>query len=51
MYTNYLFYFAASRRTFFDFKTDNLPGVPDGMTIDANGDLWIASYLGAQVIF
>lgn len=25
--------------------------MPDGMTIDANGDLWIANYNGAQVIF
>ncbi|XP_060876107.1 regucalcin-like isoform X1 [Metopolophium dirhodum] len=40
----------ANRKTFYDFKTDNIPGVPDGMTIDSNGDLWIANYNGAQVL-
>jgi sugar lactone lactonase YvrE len=40
---------AANHRTLYDFETDGLPGVPDGMTIDANGDLWIASYNGGQV--
>ncbi|VVC39657.1 Hypothetical protein CINCED_3A001824 [Cinara cedri] len=40
----------SNRRTFYDFKTDNIPGVPDGMTIDAFGNLWIANYGGAQVL-
>ncbi|XP_025205532.1 regucalcin-like isoform X1 [Melanaphis sacchari] len=40
----------SNRRTFYDFKTDNIPGVPDGMTIDAYDNLWIANYNGAQVL-
>lgn len=40
---------AANRSVFYDFTTDNIPGVPDGMTIDADGNLWIANYNGAQV--
>lgn len=45
-----LFCITANRRTFYDFKTDNIPGVPDGMTIDELGNLWIANYGGAQVL-
>lgn len=48
LYKSFVFY-TANRRTFYDFKTDNLPGVPDGMTIDDKGNLWIANYDGAQV--
>ncbi|XP_050428358.1 regucalcin-like isoform X2 [Adelges cooleyi] len=40
----------SNRRVFYDFKTDNLPGVPDGMTIDDQDDLWIANYDGGQVL-
>ncbi|XP_050534715.1 regucalcin-like [Daktulosphaira vitifoliae] len=40
----------ANRRVFYDFKTDQLPGFPDGMTIDENDNLWVANYGGAQVI-
>lgn len=48
-YIRRIIYYAVNRRPFYEFKTDNLPGFPDGMTIDDNEDLWIASYLGAQV--
>ncbi|VVC39655.1 Six-bladed beta-propeller, TolB-like,SMP-30/Gluconolactonase/LRE-like region,Senescence marker [Cinara cedri] len=40
----------SNRRVFYDFKTDNIPGVPDGMTIDTDGNLWIANYNGGQVL-
>lgn len=47
---NIRFKITANRRTFYDFKTDSIPGVPDGMTIDESGNLWIANYDGAQVL-
>lgn len=39
-----------TRRTIFDFKKNNIKGVPDGMTIDTEGKLWIACFNGSQVI-
>ncbi|KAK9501509.1 hypothetical protein O3M35_012220 [Rhynocoris fuscipes] len=39
-----------NRRTFFDFAKENVLGVPDGMTIDADDNLWIACYGASQVI-
>ncbi|OXA63830.1 Regucalcin [Folsomia candida] len=32
----------SNRRTAFDFKANGVEGIPDGMTIDADGNLWIA---------
>ena len=34
----------------FDFKLAGVKGVPDGMTIDVDGNLWVASVFGARVI-
>lgn len=34
----------------FDVKGNNVPGSPDGMTIDAEGKLWIALFGGGKVI-
>ncbi|XP_050544860.1 regucalcin-like [Daktulosphaira vitifoliae] len=39
-----------NRRPFYNFSTDFIPGVPDGMTIDENDNIWIANYGGAQVL-
>jgi gluconolactonase len=40
----------ANRRPAFDFKANNEHGIPDGMTIDENGHLWIAVFDGKKVI-
>ncbi|KAK6622932.1 hypothetical protein RUM43_008784 [Polyplax serrata] len=34
----------------FSLDSNNLPGVPDGMTIDDKGNLWVALYNGSSVI-
>ncbi|KAJ8723564.1 hypothetical protein PYW08_003476 [Mythimna loreyi] len=34
----------------FDFKKNNVEGFPDGMTIDKNGNLWVACFEGGKVI-
>ncbi|KAI5633388.1 SMP-30/Gluconolaconase/LRE-like region domain-containing protein [Phthorimaea operculella] len=39
-----------NRRTLFSFQSNNVTGVPDGMTIDTDGNLWIACYNGGKVI-
>jgi len=43
------FYVLANKRIVFDFNTTHFSGVPDGMTIDADGNLWIALYGGHHV--
>ncbi|XP_068082338.1 uncharacterized protein [Anabrus simplex] len=40
----------SNRRTAFDFKCNNVEGVPDGMAIDTEGKLWVACFNGSQVI-
>ncbi|KAK7866858.1 hypothetical protein R5R35_006026 [Gryllus longicercus] len=40
----------ANRRTAFDFVANHVEGVPDGMTIDADGMLWVACFGGNQVV-
>ncbi|XP_041982841.1 regucalcin-like [Aricia agestis] len=39
-----------NRRTLFSFQANNITGLPDGMTIDTDGNLWIACFNGGQVI-
>ncbi|KAJ8682520.1 hypothetical protein QAD02_018312 [Eretmocerus hayati] len=39
-----------SKRVVFDLERNHVIGIPDGMTIDAHGDLWIALYKGFAVI-
>ncbi|XP_072762623.1 regucalcin-like isoform X2 [Anoplolepis gracilipes] len=40
----------SNKRIVFDLKKANLEGLPDGMAIDTDGNLWIAVYGGSQVI-
>lgn len=47
--TNYGCYILANKRIAFDMNKTNLIGVPDGMTVDADGNLWIALFGGNQV--
>uniref|UniRef100_A0A0K8TA38 Regucalcin n=1 Tax=Lygus hesperus TaxID=30085 RepID=A0A0K8TA38_LYGHE len=37
-------------KTVFDVKKNNILGLPDGMTIDSDGNLWLALFGGARVI-
>ncbi|XP_046408358.1 regucalcin-like [Ischnura elegans] len=39
-----------ARRPVFDLIQNNVTGHPDGMTIDRNGNLWVACFDGSQVI-
>lgn len=39
-----------NRRTLFSFQANNVTGVPDGMTIDKDDNLWVACYGGGKVI-
>ncbi|XP_047537562.1 regucalcin-like [Vanessa atalanta] len=39
-----------NRRVLFSFQANNVTGVPDGMTIDRDGNLWVACYGGGLVI-
>ncbi|KAG7213992.1 hypothetical protein KM043_001365 [Ampulex compressa] len=40
----------SNKRIIFDVKKNNLDGLPDGMTVDTEGNLWVALYGGNQVI-
>lgn len=33
----------------FDLQKNDISGIPDGMTIDTNGNLWVAVYSGGSV--
>lgn len=39
----------SNRRVAFDLQKSNVPGIPDGMTIDRNGNIWVALYNGGGV--
>ncbi|CAL7942674.1 unnamed protein product [Xylocopa violacea] len=39
----------SNKRIVFDLKKNNVSGIPDGMTIDADGNLWVALYGGGGV--
>lgn len=41
---------AGNRRVVFDLPKNGVEGTPDGMTIDASGNLWLALYGGYGVI-
>jgi len=38
-----------NRRVAFDFKQEEETGIPDGMTIDVNGNIWVACFSGSKV--
>lgn len=40
----------SNKRIAFDLEKHNISGLPDGMTIDRNGNLWIALYGGGGVL-
>ncbi|KAF2906145.1 hypothetical protein ILUMI_00037 [Ignelater luminosus] len=40
----------SNKKVVFDFDKHNIPGVPDGMTIDADGNLWVAVFNGGRLI-
>jgi len=44
------FLLPGNRRTIFDMKKNKVQGDADGMTIDRNGNLWVALYGGCHVI-
>lgn len=43
------FSIAGNRRTLFSFQANNVTGYPDGMTIDSDGNLWVACFNGWKV--
>lgn len=45
-----MFDFAANQRTIFEFSKVGVDGGPDGMTIDSDGNLWIACFGGSKII-
>ncbi|RZF33538.1 hypothetical protein LSTR_LSTR008184 [Laodelphax striatellus] len=40
----------SNEKVVFDFIKNDLPGFPDGMTMDAEGKLFVANYGGSQVL-
>lgn len=46
----YNFVASANRRKLVDFTAEGLTAeFPDGMTVDTDGNLWVASFNGAKV--
>jgi len=40
----------ANRRPVFEFSKNGIAGIPDGMTIDTNGHLWLAVFNGHKIL-
>jgi len=40
----------SNRRPAFDLKKNNITGVPDGMCIDSDGNLWVAVFAGKKIL-
>lgn len=40
----------SNKKTVFDLRENNISGFPDGMTIDTDGNLWVAVYGGSGVL-
>jgi sugar lactone lactonase YvrE len=45
----YTFYLG-NRRCVFDLKANEIESLPDGMTIDVEGNLWLATYRGRKIL-
>lgn len=43
-------FFLANCKVAFDLDKHNIPGVPDGMTMDSDGNLWVAVFNGARIL-
>ena len=42
--------FSANRQVWFTLKKLSIPGIPDGMAIDTDGNLWVAVFGGSRVL-
>lgn len=40
----------SNRQVWFSYKANSVLGGPDGMTIDSDGNLWVATFGGSRVI-
>ncbi|XP_044258190.1 regucalcin-like [Tribolium madens] len=40
----------SNRKVLFTLKKNNVPGIADGMTIDTDGNLWVAIFGGSRVL-
>lgn len=40
----------SNRKVVFDLEKHDIPGVPDGMTIDSQGNLWVAVFDGGRIL-
>jgi sugar lactone lactonase YvrE len=40
----------ANRKVWFTLQKLSIPGIPDGMTIDSDGNLWVAVFGGGRVL-
>ena len=41
--------FLGNRRVVFDYKANNVEGIPDGMCVDSDGNLWVATFDAGKV--
>lgn len=42
--------FVANCEAVFDLEKYGIPGVPDGMTMDSDGNLWVAVFDGGRIL-
>lgn len=40
----------SNKKVIFDLNDHDIPGVPDGMTMDNEGNLWVAVFNGGRII-
>lgn len=43
-------FFVVNKQSIFKFSNKRIPGVPDGLAIDVNDNLWIPSFGGGQIV-